>query len=79
MNSPLGPCLANAFLCFHEQIWLNVCHEYFKPVYYRRCVDDIFPLFRSPDHLEKFTNYLNSKQKILNTRITKKGTTHYLF
>ena len=35
----------------------------FKPVYYRRYVDDIFALFRSPDHLEKFTNYLNSKHK----------------
>ena len=23
MGSPLGPMLANAFLCFHEQIWLN--------------------------------------------------------
>ena len=22
MGSPLGPTLANAFLCFHEQIWL---------------------------------------------------------
>ena len=23
MGSPLGPTLGNAFLCFHEQIWLN--------------------------------------------------------
>ena len=55
MGSLLGPSLANAFLCFHEQIWLNDCPEDFKPVYYRRYVDDIFALFRSPDHLEKFT------------------------
>ena len=27
MGSPLGPTLANAFLCFHEQIWLNECPE----------------------------------------------------
>ena len=47
MDSPLGPSLANAFLCFHEQIWLNECPEGFKPVYYRRYVDDIFVLFRS--------------------------------
>ena len=63
MGSPLGPSLANAFLCFHETIWLNDCPEDFKPVYYRRYVDDIFALFRSPDHLEKFTSYLNSKHK----------------
>ena len=29
MGSPLGPNLANAFLCFHEQIWLNDCPEDF--------------------------------------------------
>ena len=63
MGSPLGPSLANALLCFHEQIWLNDCPEDFKPVYYRRYVDDIFALFRSLDHLEKLTNYLSSKHK----------------
>ena len=68
MGSALGPTLANAFLCFHEQIWLNECPDEFKPVYYRRYVDDIFVLFHSPDHLEKFRNYLNSKQR--NIRFT---------
>ena len=68
MGSPLGPTLANAFLCFHEQIWLNECPDEFKPAYYRRYVDDIFVLFRSPDHLEKFKNYLISKYR--NIRFT---------
>ena len=63
MGSPLGPTLANAFLCFHEQIWLNECPDEFKPAYYRRYVDDIFVLFRSPDHLEKFKKYLNFKHR----------------
>ena len=61
--SPLGPTLANAFLCFHGQIWLNECSDEFKPAYYRRYVDDIFVLFPSADHLEKFKNYLNSKHR----------------
>ena len=56
MGSPLGPSLANAFLCFHEQIWFNDCPDDFKTVYYRRYVDNIFALFCSPDYLEKFTN-----------------------
>ena len=51
MGSPLGPTLANTFLCFHEQIWLNECPDEFKPVYYRRFGDEIFVLFRSPDHI----------------------------
>ena len=57
MGSLSGPSLANTFLCFHEQIWLNDCPEDFKPVYYRRYVDDIFALIHSPNHLEKFTNH----------------------
>ena len=68
MGYPLGPTLANAFLCFHGQIWLNGCPDEFKPAYYRRYVDDIFVLFRSPDHLEKFKYYLNSKHR--NIRFT---------
>ena len=61
MGSPMGPSLANAFLCFHEQMWLNDCPEDFKPVYYRRYVDDVFALFRSTYHLEKFPSYLKSE------------------
>ena len=52
MVSPSGPSLACVFLCFHEQIWLNDCPEDFKPAHYRRYVDDIFVLFRSPDILK---------------------------
>ena len=59
----LGPTLANAFLCFNEQVWLNEYPDELKPAYYRRHVDGIFVLFHSPDHLEKFKNYLNSKRQ----------------
>ena len=51
MGSPLGPSLVNAFVSFHEQIWLNQCPDDFKPLYYRRYVDDTFALFHSPGHL----------------------------
>ena len=68
MGSSLVSTLANAFLCFHNQIWLNECPDEFKPVYHRRYVDDIFVLFRSPVHLGKFQNYLNSKPR--NIRFT---------
>ena len=59
MGSLLGPTLANIFLCFHEQIWLDNCPAEFKPVIYRRFLDDIFLLFRSTEHIEKFRLYLN--------------------
>ena len=60
MGSPLGPFLANAFLCYHEKRWLNKCPEEFKPVFYRRYVDDIFVLLRKKEHLKSFLNYFNS-------------------
>ena len=59
IGSPLGPTLANASLCFYEKKWLEQCPEEFKPVSYRRYVDDIFVLFRSQDHLIKFRDYFN--------------------
>ena len=63
MGSPLGPTLANAFLAYHEKIWLQNCPVNFKPVFYRRYVDDIFVLFTSPLHLTLFKDYLNSKHQ----------------
>ena len=63
MGSPLGPTLANAFLCHYEKIWLNECPSQFKPVVYKRYVDDIFVLFKSKEHLKLFVNYMNSKHK----------------
>ena len=63
MGSPLGPTLANAFLAHYEPEWLSNCPSDFRPVYYRRYVDDIFVLFRQPDHLPKFLNYMNTRHK----------------
>ena len=57
----MGPSLAKTFLAHYEQIWVKDCPDEFKPVYYKRYVDDIFVLFRSPHHLEKFNEYLNTK------------------
>ena len=63
MGSPLGPTFANCFLSFHEEEWLDQCPLSFKPLYYRRYVDDTFLLFRDPLHIPKFQEYLNNKHK----------------
>ena len=60
MGSPLGPTMANIFLSFYEMKWLEQCPNEFKPVFYRRYVDDIFVLFESAEHLSKFHAYLNT-------------------
>ena len=63
MGSPLGPTPAKAILCHYERKWLNECPSQFKPVVYKRYVDDIFVLFKSKEHLKLFVNYMNSKHR----------------
>ena len=63
MSSPLGPTLANIFLCQYKKIWFNQCPSQFKLVIYRRYVDDIFLLFKFKEQLKLFVNYMNSKHK----------------
>ena len=66
MGSPLGPTLANIFLCHWEEIWLEKCPKQFRPLYYRRYVDDTFLLFASESHVKKFLVYLNSRHGNMN-------------
>ena len=66
MGSPLGPALANAFLCHHERFWLEDCPLSYAPVFYARYVDDIFVLLRSSDHIERLATYLSSKHPNIN-------------
>ena len=65
MGSPLGPTLANAFLCHYEKEWLDNCPSHFKPIVYRRYVDDIFVLFSSKEHLKPFVNYMNEQHRCI--------------
>jgi len=61
MGSPLGPALANAFLCHHETRWLEECPLSFVPVFFARYVDDIFVLLRSKEHIAKLAQYMSSQ------------------
>ena len=53
--------LANAVLVYHEKDWLECCPLEHRPIYFQRCVDEIFFLFNSPEHLKRFQIYLNSR------------------
>ena len=61
MGSPSGATLANIFLCHHEKIWLNNCPTSYKPIMYKRYVDDTFLLFETEEQSEQFLSYLNTK------------------
>ena len=61
MGLPLSPTMANIFLCYHEDIWLQKCPSDFRPIFYRRYIDDTFALFENSSHIDKFLKYLNSR------------------
>ena len=73
MGSPLGPALANIFMCNFEKKWLKDCPYSLKPVFYRRYVDDIFPLFSSLHQAEKFKMYLFYKHPNINFSLEKEN------
>ena len=62
---PFRPTLAKAFLYTYEKEWLDNCPSHFKPIVYRRYVDDIFVLFSSKKHLQAFVYYMNKQHRCI--------------
>ena len=60
MGSPLGPTFANIFMSFLEESFLSQCPASFKPVFYKRYVDDTFLLFREENHAASFLHFVNT-------------------
>ena len=60
MGSPLGPTFANIFMCFLEELFLDQCPHHFKPLFYRRYVDNTFVLFRDKSHANMFLEFITS-------------------
>ena len=61
VDSSLVPAVANVFLGHFEEQWMPDCPIDYKPILYRRYVDDTFLLFSSELPVTKFLNYMNSK------------------
>ena len=79
IGSPLGPALANIFMCNFGNKRLKDCSHSLKPVFYRWYVDDIFVLFSSLDEAEKFKKYFSSKYPNINFSLEKENMVIYLF
>ena len=60
MGSPLGPTLANIFMCHFEETFLKNA-TVGKPRFYRRYVDDILLGFSEPADIDTFWQYYNSR------------------
>ena len=66
MGNSLAPTLANCFMAHHESKWLSSCPENFKPIFYRRYVDDIFVIFKTKKQAKQFHNYFNQQHNSIN-------------
>ena len=61
MGSPLGPFFANIFPDHYKNVWLANRPPEFKPLFYRRYIDNCFMVFRSKNHVPLFLDYFNSQ------------------
>ena len=68
MGSPNAPISANIFLAFKESQWLQECPHEYKPLHYKRYVDDTFVIFNNSEQSQQFLDYL--KRQHPNTKFT---------
>ena len=70
MGSPLGPALANLFMGYHENKWLN-SEESSTVLFYKRYVGDIFCLFKCETDADRFLTFLNRQHPNIKFTIEK--------
>ena len=46
---------------YHEKNWLQNCPLDFKPLFYKRYIDDTFLPFTNEQHAHMFLRYLNNQ------------------
>ena len=72
MGSSLGAAVANFFMGYNEQKWLESDHGRLVK-FYRRYVDDIFCLFENEHQTLTLLDFLNSRHPNLNFTIEKES------
>ena len=59
MGSPLGPVLANVFMCDFEEKFVDTNKTVNKPLVWKRYVDDVFCTFNNPVDAQQFLVLIN--------------------
>ena len=70
MESPVGPALANLFMGYHENKWLN-SEESSTVLFYKRYLDYLFCLFKRETNTERFLTFLNGQHTNIKFTIEK--------
>jgi hypothetical protein len=53
-------CLLTSGLSYHEKSWFSDCPSNFKPLFFRRYVDDCFLILQSRDHVLPFRVWIHA-------------------
>ena len=72
MGSPPGPAFANIFMSCLEKRFLESCPDEFRPVLYRRYVDDTFAFFIRKNMLKSFLILSIVNIRTLNLQLSSK-------
>ena len=70
MGPPLASALANLFMGHHEQHCL-IQKEALSVLFYKRCADDIFCIFKTSEQADKLLDFLNARHKNIKFGIEK--------
>ena len=70
IGSPLGPALANLFMGYHENKWLN-SEESSTVLFCKRYVDDNFCLFKRETDAKRFLTFVNGQHPNIKYTIEK--------
>lgn len=73
MGNPISPALANVFLCHMEERIFNSCPNHFKPLFYKRYLDDTFVIFKDESSANNFLEFVNSIHPNLEFTIEKES------
>ena len=76
MGSPLGPALANLFMDYNEDKWLQ-SDEGSHVLFYQRYVDDIFCVFKNETQANIFLEFLNTRHNNIKFTIEKRLTKNF--
>ena len=63
VGSPLAPTLGNVLLYLFKVQWMSDCPIDYKPISYRRYVDDTLLLFSLEFYVAKFLNCMNYEHR----------------
>ena len=79
MGNAAAPLLANIFMNDMEERMLQECPKSFKPIFYKRYLNDSSVIFKQPDDAEQFHRYINDFHPSIKFTMERETNNTFLF